>query len=85
MAPTLADQDRLMLAMRLLYEAKAANRPIDSVENDRAKFNRYFDAPAPDEWMNRELGTRAAERRDRPRRRHVGRTLDADRHNRMRQ
>jgi tetratricopeptide (TPR) repeat protein len=41
-----ADQDRLMLAMRLLYEAKAANRPIDSVENDRAKFNRYFEAYA---------------------------------------
>jgi VWFA-related protein len=39
-----ADQDRLMLAMRLLYEAKSANRPIDSVENDRAKFNRYFAA-----------------------------------------
>ena len=29
------------------YEAKAANRPIDSVENDRAKFNRYFDARRP--------------------------------------
>jgi tetratricopeptide (TPR) repeat protein len=41
-----ADQDRLMLAMRLLYEARAASRPIDSVENDRAKFNRYFDAYA---------------------------------------
>lgn len=41
-----ADQDRLMLAMRLLYEAKAGNRPIDSVENDRAKFNRYFEAYA---------------------------------------
>lgn len=41
-----ADQDRLMLAMRLLYEARSTNRPIDSVENDRAKFNRYFDAYA---------------------------------------
>ncbi|TAK15054.1 MAG: VWA domain-containing protein [Acidobacteria bacterium] len=41
-----ADQDRLMLAMRLLYEARSAGRPIDSVENDRAKFNRYFDAYA---------------------------------------
>ncbi len=41
-----ADQDGLMLAMRLLYEARSANRPIDSVENDRAKFNRYFDAYA---------------------------------------
>lgn len=41
-----ADQDRLMLAMRLLYEAKSASRPIDSVENDRAKFNRYFAAYA---------------------------------------
>ncbi len=41
-----ADQDRLMLAMRLLYEARSTNRPIDSVETDRAKFNRYFDAYA---------------------------------------
>lgn len=40
------DQDRLMLAMRLLYEARSAGRPIDSVENDRATFNRYFDAYA---------------------------------------
>lgn len=39
-----ADQDRLMLAMRLLYEAKSSGKPLDSVENDRARFNRYFAA-----------------------------------------
>lgn len=39
-----ADQDRLMLAMRLIYEAASASRPIDSVENDRARFRRYFTA-----------------------------------------
>jgi VWFA-related protein len=38
------DQDRLMLGMRLIYEAKAANKPIDTVGNDRARFNRYFAA-----------------------------------------
>ncbi|MBP6716566.1 MAG: hypothetical protein KA205_06870, partial [Acidobacteria bacterium] len=38
------DQDRLMLAMRLIYQAKSAGKPIDSVENDRARFNRYFAA-----------------------------------------
>ena len=37
-----ADQDRLMLAMRLIYEARSAGHAIDSVENDRARFNRYF-------------------------------------------
>lgn len=38
------DQDRLMLAMRLIYEAKSSGKPIDSVENDRARFSRYFAA-----------------------------------------
>lgn len=38
------DQDRLMLAMRLIYEARSANQPIDSVESDRARFTRYFAA-----------------------------------------
>lgn len=38
------DQDRLLLAMRLIYEAKSAGKPIDSVENDRARFGRYFTA-----------------------------------------
>jgi VWFA-related protein len=38
------DVDRLMLAMRLVYEARSANRPIDTVENDRARFHRYFAA-----------------------------------------
>jgi tetratricopeptide (TPR) repeat protein len=38
------DQDRLMLAMRLIYQAKSDGKPIDSVENDRARFNRYFAA-----------------------------------------
>lgn len=36
------DQDRLMLAMRLIYEAKSAGKPIDTVENDRARFGRYY-------------------------------------------
>lgn len=39
-----ADQDRLMLAMRLIYEAKSGGRAIDTAENDRARFTRYFAA-----------------------------------------
>lgn len=38
------DQDRLMLAMRLIYQAKSANRAIESNDADRARFNRYFAA-----------------------------------------
>jgi VWFA-related protein len=38
------DGDRLMLAMRLIYEARSSDHPIESVEADRARFLRYFDA-----------------------------------------
>jgi hypothetical protein len=38
------DTDRLMLAMRLIYEAKSASKPIESADADRARFHRYFDA-----------------------------------------
>ena len=39
-----ADPDRLMLAMRLIYEAASAGKPIESAVNDRARFGRYFAA-----------------------------------------
>ena len=39
-----ADQDRLMLAMRLLYDAAVAGKPIDSAAQDKARFARYFAA-----------------------------------------
>ncbi len=39
-----ADQDRLMLAMRLIYEAKSGGNAIESADADRARFNRYFAA-----------------------------------------
>jgi VWFA-related protein len=39
-----ADQDRLMLAMRLIYEAKSAGHAVESTDADRARFNRYFAA-----------------------------------------
>lgn len=39
-----ADHDRLMLAMRMIYEAVSSGRPIDTIENDRARFSRYFAA-----------------------------------------
>lgn len=39
-----ADQDRLMLAMRLIYEAKSAGHAVDTPDSDRARFNRYFAA-----------------------------------------
>ena len=39
-----ADQDRLLLAMRLIYDAASAGTPIDSAAGDRARFNRYFAA-----------------------------------------
>ena len=38
------DQDRLMLAMRLIYEAKSAGHSVESADSDRARFNRYFAA-----------------------------------------
>ncbi len=39
-----ADQDRLLLAMRLIYEAKSAGHALDTPERDRDRFNRYFTA-----------------------------------------
>jgi len=38
------DAERLMLAMRLIYEARFSRRTIESPEADRARFLRYFDA-----------------------------------------
>lgn len=38
------DADRLMLAMRLIYEARVSNRSVESIAADRARFVRYFDA-----------------------------------------
>jgi predicted Zn-dependent protease len=38
------DQDRLMLAMRIIYEAKSAGHPIDTAETDRERFARYYTA-----------------------------------------
>jgi VWFA-related protein len=39
-----ADGDRLLLAMRLLYEARILGRPLDTADADRAQFLRYFAA-----------------------------------------
>jgi VWFA-related protein len=36
------DADRLLLVMRLLYEARILNRPLDTADTDRAQFLRYF-------------------------------------------
>jgi thioredoxin-like negative regulator of GroEL len=39
-----ADAGALKLAMQLLYEARVTGAPVDSVEADRARFLRYFEA-----------------------------------------
>jgi VWFA-related protein len=39
-----ADQDWLLLAMRALYETRAANRIIESRDGDQARFVKYADA-----------------------------------------
>jgi predicted Zn-dependent protease len=39
-----ADTERLFLALRALYEARSAGRPIGTLEADRALFTRYADA-----------------------------------------
>ncbi|HYN10486.1 MAG TPA: hypothetical protein VES67_24065 [Vicinamibacterales bacterium] len=39
-----ADGDRLLLSMRLLYEARILGRPLDTADADRAQFLRYFSA-----------------------------------------
>lgn len=38
------DTTQLLLAMRLIYEGKSASKPVESVDADRARFHRYFDA-----------------------------------------
>ena len=38
------DADRLLLVMRLLYEARILGRPLDTADADRAQFLRYFGA-----------------------------------------
>ena len=38
------DHERLLLAMRLIYEARAAGRVIESADADRARFLKFFDA-----------------------------------------
>lgn len=38
------DTDRLLVAMRLLYDAKILGRPLISAEEDRTRFLRYFSA-----------------------------------------
>jgi hypothetical protein len=40
------DHERLLLAMRLIYDARAAGRVIESADADRARFLRFFDAYA---------------------------------------
>jgi VWFA-related protein len=41
-----ADHERLLLALRALYEARSTGRPIATPEADRALFTRYADAYA---------------------------------------
>ena len=38
------DTDRLLVAMRLLYDARILGRPLLSAEEDRTRFMRYFSA-----------------------------------------
>ena len=38
------DTDRLLVAMRLLYDARILGRPLVSAEEDRTRFLRYFSA-----------------------------------------
>ena len=35
------DTERLFLALRVIYEANASGRPVDSREQDRSRFDRY--------------------------------------------
>jgi VWFA-related protein len=37
------DAERLLLVMKLIYDARSLNRPIETVELDRARFKRYYD------------------------------------------
>lgn len=36
-----ADHERLLLVLRMLYEARSARTPVESVAEDRARFERY--------------------------------------------
>lgn len=38
------DAERLVLAMRMIYDARSANQPIQTVDADRARFTKYYDA-----------------------------------------
>src|SRR5262245_20665414 len=38
------DPDRLLTAMRLLYDARILGKPLSSPEEDRTQFLRYFSA-----------------------------------------
>jgi len=38
------DPDRLLMAMRLIYEARLGGRFVEGQAADRARFSRYFDA-----------------------------------------
>ncbi|HYN07440.1 MAG TPA: VWA domain-containing protein [Vicinamibacterales bacterium] len=49
------DHERLLLAMRLIYEARAAGRVIDAADVDRARFLRFFDAYTKAGGREREL------------------------------
>ena len=41
-----SDHERLLVALRAIYEARTAGRPIGTIETDRALFARYADAYA---------------------------------------
>ena len=62
-----ADADALFLALRALYETRAAKKAIETAEADRARFTRYADAyaavkgprqPLVDEWRKAFAGPR---------------------------
>ena len=38
------DSERLLLAMRMIYDARSANQPIQTLDADRARFAKYYEA-----------------------------------------
>jgi VWFA-related protein len=38
------DSERLLLAMRMIYDARSANQPIQTIDADRARFAKYYEA-----------------------------------------
>jgi hypothetical protein len=38
------DAERLLLAMRMIYDARSANQPIQTIDADRARFGKYYEA-----------------------------------------